>query len=694
MKKYNNLEKRFNQLTPEWIISTSELTEIFNDIKKFELAIKFKDKTIKKASSYKNEKGEIEWLLKETKVAIPDFIILKRDDYYKFKKMKENRLNGLEWIDPFRYLNIKSGYYIEVFGDIYHSGDYVQNLSKEEHIKEVKEAYKSTNSEVLILWESEINNQWEEVCLPKIKEFINKIEDLNWNSFDNLNEKENIILSKDAINSLLDCSYWRKLGGYDQNKVIEELINSYKNIEIPIPDINIAEYDFNRFISWSKGNCNKPTIFGNNCCRHFIKSINYANVKNCRSFYEIWNNEDILRKAIRWQFENETGSHNSKRFLNAACYKNGFRTISNLHPSRVYLWIKKYGLIKPSGIFYDPCAGWGGRLLACNSLGLKYRAIDANKKLVEELNEMANYFNMDAKIIYGDSSNINDVKRLLGDEKVDLVFSSPPYFDKEIYSNDEEQSIIKYRDKNEWNDKFLDPMINNCLEFLSNDGVILFNIPMDFNLEKIKKNIDYKLEDFKVNIESAKKVIKERIIKIVKEEIEDKEIENIDYVLCKLCNRRFKRLKNHLKITHKISIEEYLDKFPDSLLICKKDSNRVRNENKDKGNNRKYKQRIVYKTPSGKIVKKIDAWKRAWGVENPPEDTIIDASSVDLDPWIDKVEVIDYVVCSICGYKANNLTRHIKKEHDINEYKGEIKSQKCKDNLSKAAKKSWESRKR
>lgn len=41
---------------------------------------------------------------------------------------------------------------------------------------------------------------------------------------------------------------------------------------------------------------------------------------------------------------------------------------------------------------------------------------------------------------------------------------------------------------------------------------------------------------------------------------------NPDYILCKICNKSFKHLTNHLKRRHSLSTKEYLEKYPNSKL--------------------------------------------------------------------------------------------------------------------------------
>jgi hypothetical protein len=55
------------------------------------------------------------------------------------------------------------------------------------------------------------------------------------------------------------------------------------------------------------------------------------------------------------------------------------------------------------------------------------------------------------------------------------------------------------------------------------------------------------------------------------------EKEEWDFIYCKLCNKPFRNLGNHLKSIHKIDAIEYLNKFPNTLLIAlkTKENNKV-----------------------------------------------------------------------------------------------------------------------
>lgn len=60
--------------------------------------------------------------------------------------------------------------------------------------------------------------------------------------------------------------------------------------------------------------------------------------------------------------------------------------------------------------------------------------------------------------------------------KLSLCFTSPPYFGREKYSEDKEQSCIKYPNYRDWKNGFLKPMIKNCWDYLKPNSHLILNI--------------------------------------------------------------------------------------------------------------------------------------------------------------------------------------------------------------------------
>ena len=70
---------------------------------------------------------------------------------------------------------------------------------------------------------------------------------------------------------------------------------------------------------------------------------------------------------------------------------------------------------------------------------------------------------------------------------VDCVMSCPPYFDLEIYSEDENQSINKYSDYNDWINIYWNNTVSNCLSKLKEGGnfiVVIKDVVKKHNLSE------------------------------------------------------------------------------------------------------------------------------------------------------------------------------------------------------------------
>ena len=88
--------------------------------------------------------------------------------------------------------------------------------------------------------------------------------------------------------------------------------------------------------------------------------------------------------------------------------------------------------------------------------------------------------------------------------KLDFVFTSPPYFHREQYSQDETQSFKAYKSYEEWRDNFLCPTLENAAESLKIDRYICWNIA-NIKVNKTKKHPTgyLPLEDDSVHILEA-----------------------------------------------------------------------------------------------------------------------------------------------------------------------------------------------
>ena len=124
-------------------------------------------------------------------------------------------------------------------------------------------------------------------------------------------------------------------------------------------------------------------------------------------------------------------------------------------------------------VVLDFSAGYGGRLLGCLSLDERtYIGIDPARKQVIGLRGM----NDDLKTRSAVKVDIvegcaEDVVSGMSSNSVDLIFSSPPFFNLEIYSDEPTQSSNRYPTYQEWRMCFLDAVITQSRRVLRR-GVI------------------------------------------------------------------------------------------------------------------------------------------------------------------------------------------------------------------------------
>lgn len=158
--------------------------------------------------------------------------------------------------------------------------------------------------------------------------------------------------------------------------------------------------------------------------------------------------------------------------------------------------IKKQEVIN----IYDPSAGWGGRILGALSVddrNIHYIGNDPNtENQIKEIGKtryeyLAEFFNSKvpgvANPFWGHRNTYEifttgseiialDPRFQKYKGKLDFVFTSPPYFDRERYSDDDSQSFKKFSSYDSWRDGFLKPTLTTAFEYLRRDRWLIWNI--------------------------------------------------------------------------------------------------------------------------------------------------------------------------------------------------------------------------
>jgi len=224
------------------------------------------------------------------------------------------------------------------------------------------------------------------------------------------------------------------------------------------------------------------------------------NTKNYQTIYDIYNNNqedkhwsDVIIRSSK----NKTHYPRKQEVIETLTINKG--CVAIFKPSISKYIYKKYN----AKSVLDPTAGWGGRLLGASSLDIKYTGFDTNTSLKKGYDKMIHDLDLkNVEMIYQDSLSYD-----FSDLKYDLVLTSPPYYNLELYEN-----MTPFESEDIFYNEFLIPLMNKCFQYLQDGGKMCFNISPEMYMhlmnrgykectEKVpliqkKKNLNDKRQDF------------------------------------------------------------------------------------------------------------------------------------------------------------------------------------------------------
>jgi len=214
---------------------------------------------------------------------------------------------------------------------------------------------------------------------------------------------------------------------------------------------------------------NKTSNMGVPYLKSVFKSYWNSSFNGKKSPVEAWKDNDIMKTILSYRVglnpKNETfdiSLHQCLVGLSASRY-----TVSFFKPMLAASIYKHFLRNIDNPVVFDPCAGFGGRLLGFKSVypSGTYIACEPNIETYNELIELSSNFTniklYNCKLEDFDLSLITDV---------DLSFTSIPYHDLEVYSNP-----TVYATYNTWVDEFIGTM-----KQLPN---LLVNVPLNIRDE-------------------------------------------------------------------------------------------------------------------------------------------------------------------------------------------------------------------
>lgn len=187
------------------------------------------------------------------------------------------------------------------------------------------------------------------------------------------------------------------------------------------------------------------------------------------------NMDRVISAAIDYAIENHINLN--AKAVSEALYTLGVKVCTTFKPS---LGVAVFGEVLRSKRVFDPFAGWGDRALAAfmSEKVEYYKGIDVNSSLKNNYDRMGQFLTdlkpqKDISFEISAIENIDMEKEITGQD-IDTIFSSPPFFDFEIYSNDLEQSTNKYKARGEWLNEWLIPITTKMISCLKNGGKLAY----------------------------------------------------------------------------------------------------------------------------------------------------------------------------------------------------------------------------
>lgn len=432
-----------------------------------------------------------------------------------FKELLDKKYDSPIVITPSLLLNQIDGFVYMDVGN-YISEDNAEKIIKllyNEHIKALRvlidmcEDYTDyKNRNLKYLWEyygnSKLNNKWlEEKGKITLKDIMTKAGVNVKNIIENKTNKIDKFVN-DVLNKVIEFPYANKYMPSAEQMV--ENLNNHEPI-IKRDKFVLQIYNKNRLFT--------PPIYKGNYVRILSKLENHdlfdgiidlynekARIKSKRSYaklstYDGWKNKDHLAKIMKIAINNGFDI-NDPRELREAIY------LSSPEPAYFKLsWLKGildivYGDYKEKK-WLDISAGWGDELMLACINDMEYLSFDPNTDLKDGHNKIISDFGSDKqKVIYGPFEE-GELKQ----DHYDFCLTSPPFFDIEIYSDNENQSLTKFPKLRDWMVGFLFKSLKKAWNAIKKNGHLMvhmgdprkvaINEPMNLYIEQYLPNSSY-----------------------------------------------------------------------------------------------------------------------------------------------------------------------------------------------------------
>lgn len=162
-----------------------------------------------------------------------------------------------------------------------------------------------------------------------------------------------------------------------------------------------------------------------------------------------WGTVQAFLYANRYKYLNKLPHELTDRMLLRAFRISGLHMgYTSFNSSLMRQVIEKYNVKS----VYDPCAGWGERMMTCGKLGVKYEGCDINSELFEGYKKLYELIDGFKPVLHN-----NDSANQLVTGDADAIITCPPYKGIEVYSDNGAENLSDEDFAAWWGD-----VVKNC----------------------------------------------------------------------------------------------------------------------------------------------------------------------------------------------------------------------------------------
>lgn len=302
------------------------------------------------------------------------------------------------------------------------------------------------------------------------------------NFSDKLEQKLDIIESKLDLSAYINdkqiyigkSDFHRLQQNPDACEAIMKLLEHFNQPILPVIDQHKRKSDLvHLFRKNTRINNNSVTsnLHGRSILNYFMIPImikgHHINTPN---YIDCWNDKELREQLVIRMLEYDTMMNNGSLLR---CYNAKYKGIYNFPPNVAKTLYNHFN----SKRVLDFCAGYGGRLLGFwTSKAEEYIGIDPNTEIpyTDLINFLQSETSTSKRVqIINDRAEAVDYTKF---GKFDTIFTSPPYFNTEIYSDNPSQSCHMYPHIKDWLEKFLFSTLRKVIEVLLPGGTLMINI--------------------------------------------------------------------------------------------------------------------------------------------------------------------------------------------------------------------------